>query len=159
MARSRYPSFSSDPLLMVLVSAALLEMVWTVYLGWRLPRHYVAHHWAMAWVGLDVAQVLGLLACAWAAWRARAVLILFATALGTLLLVDAWFDVTTARRGSVLESVLMALLVEVPSALALFWIARRSAKRLARTFFTTTGSESVALRRLPIPRPPDDRQS
>jgi len=38
-----------DPLLTLLASAAVLETGWTIYLGWRLPRHYVANHWDLAW--------------------------------------------------------------------------------------------------------------
>jgi hypothetical protein len=71
-----------------------------------------------------------LFACAWAAWRQRAVLALFATAFATLLIVDAWFDVTTARRGNITQSVLLAVIVEIPSALLMLWVARRSLQHL-----------------------------
>jgi len=113
-----------DLVLTYLTAGALLEIAWTVYLGWRLPRHYVANHWDWAWVGLDIAQVGLLLAAAWAAWRRRAVLIVFAVGSGTLLLVDAWFDVTTARYADLDQSLLL-LIGEVPGALVLFWIAWR----------------------------------
>ena len=121
-----------DPLLGVLVTAALLETAWIAYLGVRLPRHYVANHWDLAWVGLDVAQVVMLLLSAWAAWRRRARLILFATSSGTLMVLDAWFDVTTARGGDFDQSLVLALALEVPFALGLFWVAWRTVKRLER---------------------------
>jgi len=70
-------------------------------------------------------------ATAWAAWRRRAILSLFATAAGTLLLVDAWFDVTTARRGDLLQSVLFALVLEVPWATVLFWLTRRTIRQIS----------------------------
>ena len=95
---------------------ASLEILWAVYLGWRLPRHYVADHWALAWVGLDVAEIVMLFGAAWAAWRQRAVLIVFSIAAATLFLLDAWFDVTTANHGDELQSVVLAVFVEVPSA-------------------------------------------
>ena len=75
VAARRVARTSRDRLVVLLVVSALVEAVWTVYLGWRLPRHYVAHHWFLAWVGLDVAEIATLLATAWAAWRRRAVLI------------------------------------------------------------------------------------
>lgn len=109
----------------ILTVAAVGETIWTVYLGWRLPHTYVASNWDAAWVGLDVAQVLSFLACAWAAWRHRAILTLYATVAATLLLVDAWFDLTTASRGDFDQS-LITLIVEVPSAAALLWVARRA---------------------------------
>ena len=117
-------------LLRALVVGAILETAWTIYIGVILPRRYSADHWDLAWVGLDVAQVSMLFACAWAAWRQRAVLALFATAFATLLLVDAWFDVTTARRGNITQSILLAAIVEVPSALLMLWVAYRSLQHL-----------------------------
>jgi len=110
-------------LLRLLTLGALSEMAWTIYVGFTLPRHYVANHWDVAWVGLDVAQVLLLSASAWAAWRRNTLIVMFATASATLLLLDAWFDVTTARRGDVAQGIMMAGVVEVPSALVLFWVA------------------------------------
>jgi len=122
-------------LLTLLTVAALAETAWTIYIGWRLPRHYVADHWYLAWVGLDVAQVVMLLCAAWAAWQRRALLILFASSAATLLLIDAWFDVTTARRGDFAQSLVMALVLEVPWSLILFWVARRTIKELSREIF------------------------
>ena len=118
-----------DTILSTFALVAIAETGWTVYLAFTLPRHYVANHWDLAWVGLDVAQVLTLLLAAWAAWRRRAVLIVFACVSGTLLLVDAWFDVTTARYRDIDQS-LWSLAVEVPLAAVMFWIARRIYRRL-----------------------------
>ena len=112
-------------LLRLLTLGAVGETIWTVYVGFALPRHYVANHWDVAWVGLDVAQVAMLSASAWAAWRRDTLLVLFATISATLLTVDEWFDVTTARRGELGVSILMAILIEVPSALVLYWVAYR----------------------------------
>jgi hypothetical protein len=140
-----------DPLLTVLASAALVETAWTIYIGWRLPRHYVADHWDLAWVGLDVAQIVMLLLAAWAAWRGRALLILFASAAGTLLLVDAWFDVTTARHGFV-QSLIFALVIEIPSSIALFWITWRTIKQLADSLFVDPAVKGVPIRKLRFAR-------
>ncbi|HUY42859.1 MAG TPA: hypothetical protein VMU98_03735 [Acidimicrobiales bacterium] len=116
-------------MLLVLSLAILAETAWTIYLGTSLPRTYVAEHWDLAWVGLDTAEILVLVAAAWAAWKRRAVLIAFAVAAATLLLLDAWFDLTTASHGDVFWSVATACL-EVPGALAMLWVARRAARRL-----------------------------
>ncbi len=150
MARRFALRTTRDRLLTALVVGAFAEILWTIYLGWRLPRHYVAHHWDLAWVGLDVAEILMLLGAAWAAWRRRAVLILFAVASATLLLLDAWFDVTTAGHGDFLESVLVSLFVEVPSALVLLWIARRAARRLFMTNFYDDELGSLPVRKVPL---------
>jgi hypothetical protein len=139
-----------DGLLTALVVGAFIEILWTIYLGWRLPRHYVAHHWDLAWVGLDVAEILMLLGSAWAAWRRRAVLILFAVVSATLLLLDAWFSVTTAGHGDFRESVLVSIVLEVPSALVLLWIARRAARRFFMTHFNDDELRSLPVRKVPL---------
>lgn len=125
---ARAPS-TRDTLLSVFAACAVGETAWTIYLGFSLPPHYNANHWDLAWVGLDVAQVAMLILAAWAAWRRRAVLIVFASVSGTLLLVDAWFDVTTARFSDV-DTALWFLAVEVPLALMMFWLAARIYRRL-----------------------------
>ena len=140
-----------DTLLTTLTVAALLEMVWTAYLGLRLPRHYVANHWDLAWVGLDAAQIVFLLLTAWAAWRRRAVLISFASSAAMLLLVDAWFDVTTARRGDVFQSGLMAVVLEVPASLALFWVARVGIGQFHHVTVDATEPDRIAIRKMELP--------
>ena len=135
MSTSRNLNLPRSSLLTLLTTAALLETVWTIYVGWRLPRHYVANHWDLAWVVLDAAQVVMLVLAAWAAWQRRALLIIFASSAGTLLIIDAWFDVATARRGDVTQSLLMALILEIPSAVVLFWVAWRTIGVLTSEIF------------------------
>jgi hypothetical protein len=133
VARRNALRSTRERLLILLTATAIAELLWAIYLGWTLPRHYVANHWEVAWVGLDVAEIGMLIATAWAAWRQRAVVILFAIVSATLLLVDAWFDVTTARRGDLLQSALLAVVAEIPLAALLLWIAWRASRRLVAT--------------------------
>ena len=145
-----------DRLFAVLITGALLETVWTIYLAWRLPRHYVANHWDLAWVGLDVAEIVMLFASAWAAWHRRALLIAFSIASATLLLLDAWFDVTTATHGDVTASLVVAAFVEVPSAVVLLYVARRATKRLFSSHYSTSELGSMPVRKIPLsPRAED----
>jgi hypothetical protein len=148
MATRFVPHSRRDRLLAALLAGAALEIVWAMYLGWKLPRHYVAGHWALAWVGLDVAEVSMLLGAAWAAWRQRAVLIAFAIAAATMFLLDAWFDVTMASHGGELQSVALAVFVEVPSAALLLWVARRAAVRLLATHIPDGALLSMAVRKV-----------
>jgi hypothetical protein len=140
------PHTARTRLLTLLTGAACVEILWAIYIGFELPPRYVAVHWNLAWVGLDVAQIAMLLATAWAAWHRRAVLMLYATAAGTLLLVDAWFDITTARRGSEMQSVLFAVLLEVPFAIILFWLTRQTVRQI-----TSDRYENTPIYRVPIP--------
>ena len=132
----------------MLIIGAILETVWTIYLGAILPGQYSANHWDVAWVGLDLLQVSLLIGAAWAAWQQRAVLTIFATACATLFVMDAWFDVTTARRGGVYQSVLLAVIVEIPSALIMLWVALRSLYHLPVLPVTNQGTR-------PTPRATD----
>jgi hypothetical protein len=142
------PHSRRDRLLAALLIGAGLEIVWAAYLGWKLPRHYVADHWALAWVGLDVAEIAMLFGAAWAAWRHRAVLIVFSIAAATMFLLDAWFDITTASHGDEVQSVALAVFIEVPSALLLLWVARRAAVRLLATHVPDGALVSTAVRKV-----------
>lgn len=133
-----------------LALGAFLEVAWTIFIAIQLPRHYVANHWDLAWVGLDSAQVVFLLLTAWAAWRRRAILMLFANTAATLLLMDAWFDVTTARYRDLGQS-LLSLTVELPSAIFLLWISRRTARRVTKAWLSDSDLALVPTHRLTIP--------
>ena len=133
-----------------LMAGAVLETLWVIYLSVRLPRHYVANHWDLAWIGLDTAQVIFLLLTAWAAWRRRAVLVWYANVCGMLLLVDAWFDVTTARYRDLGQS-LAFLAVEIPSAVFLLWISLHTARRLMKSWLADSDLAVVPSHQLLIP--------
>jgi hypothetical protein len=67
---------------------------------------------------------------------------------------DAWFDVTTANHGDIMQSLLVAVFVEVPSALALLWVARLAVIRL---FFTQQADSDLPI--TPIYRMPLTRET
>lgn len=108
-----------------LMIACIALCAWIIVLGFTLPRRYDAAHWNLAWVGFDVALLVGLVLTAWAAWRRRATIVLFATATATLMLADAWFDVTTARSRDLWVSALQAIFIEVPFAIFLLYVVIR----------------------------------
>jgi hypothetical protein len=115
------------------LACALTLAAWIGVLVVTLPPHYRAGGWSAAWVGYDVVLFLGFAATAWAAWRRRQVLILCLVVLATLLVCDAWFDITLdfATRGFAF-SVLLAVLVELPLAV----VALIGARRLLRLTFS-----------------------
>ena len=99
---------------------------WIGVLAVTLPRYYRAGGWRGAWVGFDLAELVAFAATAWAAWRGRQVLIMCLIVLATLLLCDAWFDVTLdVRTSGFLVSLLSALLIEIPLAVIAILAARR----------------------------------
>jgi hypothetical protein len=104
-----------------LCSLALIP--WTVYLGYSLPARQASRHYNLAWVGFDVMLLLVLGATGLFAFRRSRYLALAAAAGATMLVVDAWFDVLTSPRREVLESLLMAVFVELPLAGVCAWLS------------------------------------
>ena len=106
-----------------LVLAALM-VPWTVYLTLHLPSSQAAAHYDLAWGGFDVAMFLALAATAWSALRLHTTLPSLAAVTGTLLVVDAWFDVMTAPvSDDRWVAIAMALLVELPLAGVCLWLS------------------------------------
>lgn len=106
------------------VVCAVALVPWAAYLYVVLPGRAESHNYDLAWAGFDVAMVLALLATTWALVRLSRALPIAASALATMLVVDAWFDVLTAPPGAErLVAVAMALLVELPLAAVASWMA------------------------------------
>jgi hypothetical protein len=141
--------------LLSLLAVGLLALVaWTIYLNWRLPKVYVSDHWRVAWVGLDVIEVIALLLTTWAAFARRVVLVIFATAGATAFALDAWFDVTTARSGDFRQSLFTALLVEIPAAVVLYVVAAVSTRRVLSAWYRHwRGEPAPSMWRIEIPHP------
>lgn len=103
---------------------AIITVPWTLYLAINLPQRHLSTHWDIAWVGLDATLGLALAATAWLAIKKSRLLIIAATITATMLIVDAWFDIMTARLGQQLvESIASALLVELPLAFITYRLA------------------------------------
>jgi len=113
---------------------------WIAVLILTLPGHYTSHDWAAVWIGLDIAELAGFAATAWAAWHQRQILIFLMIVTGTLLVCDAWFD-TALEYGSsgFMISLLSALLVELPLAVLLFSGARRLVRVTIHTMMQLSG--------------------
>jgi hypothetical protein len=110
--------------------AAVLLIPWTAWLALRLPSRHVSRHWDIAWVGFDVVLTAMIATTGIALWKRSPIAPLAATAAATLLLVDAWFDIFTARAGDELDwAILAAALGELPLAVLCFWLIRRWAFR------------------------------
>jgi hypothetical protein len=101
---------------------------WSGLLAVALPARARAQHWNVAWAGLDLVEGLTALATAKFLHDDDDRFRLSAAACGTLLVVDAWFDVCTAGSGASRSmAVAMAVCAELPLASAAFWLAGAAA--------------------------------
>jgi hypothetical protein len=97
---------------------------WTVYLWLTLPDREVSSHYNLAWTGFDVLLAVVLLATGRCVIARSKYLAVTAASAATLLVVDAWFDITTAPPGGDLFwAFAMAAVAEIPLAVACLWLA------------------------------------
>jgi len=97
---------------------------WTVFLWFTLPVRELSPHYNLAWTGFDVLLALALLATGACVITRSGYLTAAATSAATLLVVDAWFDITTSPPGAELFwALVMAAVAELPLATACGWLA------------------------------------
>jgi hypothetical protein len=107
----------------VMVTCVVVLVPWTIFLGFSLPDQYRAHHWRLAWAGFDCLLLVGICLTAYLGWRRRQAVIPALIATATLLICDAWFDISLDLGTSdVWWSVASAVFIELP--LAAFFLNR-----------------------------------
>ncbi|MCW3039139.1 MAG: hypothetical protein JWM31_1044 [Solirubrobacterales bacterium] len=139
----------------LLIGCTLALVPWTVLLFFTLPEEHVAQHWDLAWAGFDVGITLALALTAASVLRRSVWTSVTASMAGTLLLVDAWFDILTAHGARERWiAVGMAVFCELPLAAICLSIARNVERVLeqARRYVLAAGY-TVEGRSLVPPRP------
>jgi hypothetical protein len=139
--------------LMFMLACCLGLAAWIAILLVTLPMRYVSHDWRGVWVGLDLAELAGFAATAWAAWNQRQVLIVLMNVTGTLLVCDAWFDlILDLGTRDIWMSVASAAIAELPLALVMFTAARRLVRMSVGVVMQLEGITGPvpALRRIPL---------
>jgi cation transport ATPase len=139
--------------LAVTTTAAILLVPWTLLLAVHLPEQHQAQYWRLTWVGLDIALVLAFAASAWLGWRRRHAVMTALVCAATLVLCDAWFDVTLSwgGRGQV-SSLVAAVGIEVPLAVLLLLVYHRLNRAFVAQAWTDRGYPGTppALYRTPL---------
>lgn len=78
---------------------ALILIPWILDLAENLPVRHIARHWDTLWVGFDIMMLCTILLTLWFMFKKMIWIVVSASALATLFIVDAWFDILTARPG------------------------------------------------------------
>ncbi|HZT16854.1 MAG TPA: hypothetical protein VFA19_12990 [Gaiellaceae bacterium] len=116
---------------------------WTIWLAMSLHPHHETNRWDIAWSGFDSGLAALFVATAVAAYRRSPWVGALAAATGTVLVVDAWFDIILESHADELRnSILLAAFAEVPAALVCFWIAVRTERFLARALHLAPAGKS-----------------
>lgn len=111
----------------VLTGAGLALVPWMLVLARTLPQSTEVSNWATAWIGLDVMLAAGLTGTGLLLRRRDARVVPVAAATAALLVMDAWFDVTTSAGSEQALALLLAAGVELPLAVACAAVAARRA--------------------------------
>ena len=107
------------------LGCAVVLIPWIV-LMFTVPEEVnVPKHWVLVWGGFDCFLVLGFAVTGYRLLTRSPRGAVTAAMTGTMLLIDAWFDVLTTHRGGVWLSVLMAVFAEIPCAVICFAVSRR----------------------------------
>ena len=108
----------------LLIVAGLLIIPWLVYLAFHLPSTAKASNWSTMWIGLDVAEAIGLIVTGILQWRRSRHRSLPAAFTSALMALDAWVDITTSAAGSARAmAIVMGVALEIPVAIACLALA------------------------------------
>lgn len=123
--------------LLVTLGGAAVLFPWVAYLSATLPMSAAGGAWRTAWVGFDVILAAALATAGWLVWHRRLLSMLALTVAATLVLVDAWFDVTLSwgtadQWGAVVTAALVELPVAAVLVVGVVGVLRRSAELVQR---------------------------
>jgi len=116
----RIPSWAAN----IYIMLAVVLLPWTIYLGLTLPERHLSHNWDVSWTGLDIGLFVALLATGLFAYLRSIWIVISAATAGSLLLVDAWFDVMSEHSGVQFhQAMLLAFVFELPLALMSYYLS------------------------------------
>jgi hypothetical protein len=80
-------------------SAAVILVPWIVNLAQNLPVRHVSRNWDTLWVGFDIILLIVTIVTVYFVTKRSIWLVVSASVLATLFMVDTWFDILTSRPG------------------------------------------------------------
>lgn len=124
----------------LMVACYIWLIPWIFILAFTLPQRHTAAQWPAAWTGFDVLLLGALIFTGFVVWRRLQVAIAGMLITATLLICDAWFDVTLSwGSGEFALSVATALLGELPLAGLCFYVAHKLLRLTVHTVWVRGG--------------------
>lgn len=108
---------------------AVLLVPWILILAEYLPARHYTDHWDVVWVGYDVILLVALIITTYFMMRRSIWVIMAATCLATLLIVDAWFDILTSRPGRQQHEAMLSGVIELSLALLTYRLVYRATQQ------------------------------
>lgn len=102
---------------------AVILVPWIINLAENLPTRHLARHWDALWVGFDIIMLITMLITVYFMIKRKVWVVISATALATLFLVDVWFDVLTSKPGPEQREALGLGIIEVSLAILTYRLA------------------------------------
>ncbi len=125
----RVPRWAS--VVYVMLAAVLLP--WTIYVGLSLPRNHISAHWDVSWTGLDIGLIISLVLTGFFAYIRSIWVVIAAATTGSLLVVDAWFDIMSERStNDFRQAITLAFVFELPLALLSYYLATHALRHNTR---------------------------
>jgi hypothetical protein len=152
--------------MIVMVACYVWLVPWIFVLAFTLPQRHTAGQWSATWTGFDIMLLASMVFTGYVVWRRRQVAIVGMLVTATLLVCDAWFDVTLSwGSDEFVLSVVTALLGELPLAAVCVFAALRLVRLTVRAMWVRGGFGDVApplshlrLFTLKEPEEPDSRR-
>ncbi len=132
-------------ILITVTIAGVCLFPWIGYLAVSLPDASRAEAWKAAWVGFDIGLALVLLSTAWLGYHRRLLTMIGLTVASTLLLVDAWFDLTLSFHTSEQAGSIIDAFVEIPFALLLMFTCYAVMRRSSLVFSRIRGEDTLGV--------------
>jgi hypothetical protein len=102
----------------VVMASVVFLIPWTIWIFNALPDRVIVRSWDLAWTGFDILLSVILFFTAISAYKKSSWTVTLAPVSAALLIVDAWFDVTTASTvDDHATAVVTAVFAEIPLAL------------------------------------------
>lgn len=112
-------------------AVAIVATLFAIHLGFVTPPSASVHHLRLLWTGLDTFELIGLATTAWFLHRRSRWVRVSAPVTASLLIADAWTNVSSSAGWSRLAAVVMAM-VELSLALLSIVVALRQVRREER---------------------------